>query len=315
MRRALLAGSLLVLAALAVAAPAGAGDDPRAAVPPTFRDVFEHADAVEVVSIDPKVHRAWGTGREDGDGGPLARWRTAVAEAEGVYGRVAVTDPTVRTAILAGLAAGVAHPGPSAACYDPRHAIVARRGDVTVTAHLCFACNTVVFLDAATATGRQASFGDPDGLQARLDGLLTAAKVPRARDLEAAAAKAGPRGPQLSAPFELFGLRPCEEIAFARFPAGQAPRKPARRAALSDQLYRGYARGGDPAPCFLPRHALVLAKGPRQVAVFLCFECSDATAIGPKTEGGRNLATFSDPGFLQARLDLILSASGPPAAR
>ncbi len=357
MRRSLLVCAFPLVSALAVLAgvaglagapSAGAGDDPARALPTTFRDVFQQADVVEVVSIDPNVHRAWGNGREDADGRPLARWLTAVAEAEGVYGRVAVTDATVRAALLSGLSAGVAKPGPRAACYDPRHAIVARRGDVTVAAHLCFMCNTVVFLDAATAAGQPEAFGDPAGLLARLDGLLKAAKVTLARDVEAAAAKAGPKGAQLSAPLELFGLGEPETLevygldpavyapfgyghlkgegtpyaqAMAMLAAGQGVRAKATvtrasaREALSDQLYAGYARGGDPAQCFLPRHALVMKAGAKEAVFFLCFECSYATAIGPKTEGGRNLPMFSDPGFLQTRLDLILSASAVPAAK
>ncbi len=87
------------------------------------------------------------------------------------------------------------------------------------------------------------------------------------------------------------------------------------RKALSDQLYRGYARGGDPAKCFNPRHALVLKTAAKEAVFFLCFECSYATALGPKTEGGRNMVTFSDPGHLRAKLDLILaSAPAAPAA-
>ena len=329
------------------AAPAARAEE---ALAPDVAAVLADADAFAVVSIDPKVHRPWGYGKEADDGRPLARWLEAVAGAEGVYGRVEVADGAERAAIGKALAAGRAAEGPAAGCYDPRHAIVARKGDVTVAIHLCFACHYAVILTADTAKGRLVSFQDVGGLKARLDGLLRAGKVALAEDMEKAeeAASRGEKGPQLSAPMELFGLSEPDTMevyglepsayddfgygeltgegtpyaqAMARLASGRGVKAKATvtrasaRKALSDQLYRGYARGGDPAKCFNPRHALVLKTAAKEAVFFLCFECSYATAIGPKTEGGRNLVTFSDPGHLKARLDLILaSAPAAPAA-
>ncbi len=333
------------LALLIGAAPVARAEE---ALAPDVAAVLADADAFAIVSIDPKVHRPWGYGKEADGGRPLARWLEAVAGAEGVYGRVEVAEAAERAAIAKALAAGRAAEGPVAGCYDPRHAIVARKGDVTVAIHLCFACHYAVILTADTAKGTLASFQDVGGLKARLDGLLRAGKVALAEDVEKAEAAAAERGkgPQLSAPMELFGLSEPDTLevyglepseyddfgygeakpegtpyaaAMAKLASGRGVKAKATvtrasaRKALSDQLYHGYARGGDPAKCFNPRHALVLKTAAKEAVFFLCFECSYATALGPKTEGGRNLVTFSDPGHLQARLDLIL-ASAPAAA-
>lgn len=344
MRRALGVGWFVGVTALGF----GAGAPARAEAPfsPTVTDVLTHAEAFFVVSLDPAVHRPWGYGKEADDGQPLARWLAAVADADGVYGRVAVDDPETRGELVKALVAGRSAAGPATGCYDPRHAIVARKGDVTVAVHLCFACNYAVVLDPTTTAGGLVDFHDVGGMKARLDALLVAGKIALAEDVAKAAEAAarGERGPQLSAPLELFGLTEPDTLevygldpeVYAPFGYGdpQGEGTPYERAttllaegrgvrakatitrasarkALGDAIYRGYARGGDPAKCFNPRHAVVLKTAAKQAVFFLCFECSYATAIGPKTEGGRNLVTFSDPGSLQAKLDLIL-ASAPP---
>lgn len=340
MRRSRLAWWLLSSLVVVGAAPIARAEE---ALPASVAEVLAGADAFAVVSIDPKVHRPWGYGKEADGGRPLERWLEAVAGAEGVYGRVEVAAAE-RAEIVKALEAGRAAEGPVAGCYDPRHAIVARKGDVTVAIQLCFECHYAVILEAGTAKGQMASFQDVAGLKARLDGLLRAGKVALAEDVEKeerAAAERG-KGPQLSAPMELFGLSEPDTMevyaldpseyddfgygepkaegtpyaaAMARLASGRGVKAKATvtrasaRKALSDQLYRGYARGGDPAKCFNPRHALVLKTAAKEAVFFLCFECSYATAIGPKTEGGRNMVTFSDPGHLQARLDLILAAA------
>ncbi len=341
MRRSRLAWWLLSSLVVVGAAPVARAEE---ALPASVAEVLAGAEAFAVVSIDPKVHRPWGYGKEADGGRPLARWLEAVAGAEGVYGRVEVAEAAERAAIMKALVAGREAKGPVAGCYDPRHAIVARKGDVTVAIQLCFECHYAVILAPDTAKGAMLDFQDVGGLKARLDGLLRTGKVALAEDVEKAerAAAEAPKGPQLSAPMELFGLSEPDTMevyaldpseyddfgygdpktdakpyaaAMERLASGRGVKAKATvtrasaRKALSDQLYRGYARGGDPAKCFNPRHALVLKTAAKEAVFFLCFECSYATALGPKTEGGRNLVTFSDPGHLQTKLDLILSTA------
>jgi hypothetical protein len=323
--------------------------DARAAdetIPAPFRAILEQADRLEVVSVDPEVHRSFGYGTEAAEPRPLERWLTALAETDGVFGRVTVSDAGERAAIVSALLDGVAHPQPAAACYDPRHALLARRGDATVVVHLCFACGALVLFDAATTDVRRVSIGDPAGLQQRLDALLLAAKVPLAREVE----KARPPKPDAAAlkravpprllallegadSVEVLGVDPGTYARFGGERAGGIPlvealsslaagkgvgaratltRATARKALLED-LARGLTSTGDPAHCYNPRHALVIAKGEERGVVFVCFECGYAVCLDADSSTGKTQA-FGDPGGLHARLDAILaSAPAKPA--
>lgn len=71
MRRSRLAWWLLSSLMVVGAAPVARAEE---ALPASVAEVLANADAFAVVSIDPKVHRPWGYGKEADDGRPLARW-------------------------------------------------------------------------------------------------------------------------------------------------------------------------------------------------------------------------------------------------
>lgn len=339
----------LALRALTLAATVAAlASAPAHAEPPTVADAVAGADDAALYALDPDVHRAWGRPRADGDRRTLADWTTAVAEAEGVVGRVALPAADL-AALAAALRAGREAPMPAAPTFQPRYGVKVRQGATTWAVLLCFGCGTAA---AVGAEGTHLVALDVGDLKARLDAALTAGKVPTPADLARDADGArGEKGRRLSAPLELFGLSEPEALevygvdpdVYRRFGTAELPgpaspmetalgslragtgvlrratvTRASARKALADALVRGYERGGDPAKCWIPRHALVLRAGPKTAVVFVCFECSWAVAFGPKTAGDAPLIGFSDPGRLAARLDLLLeggaAAAPAPAA-
>jgi ribosomal protein L7/L12 len=319
----------------------GSGAGESKGLPAGLRAVLAEAESLEVVSLDPNVHRGFGYGEGREAPEPLARWLVALAEADGVHGRVEVGDAATRRALLEGLEAGLAQPGPPAGCYDPRHALVARKGGVTVAVHLCFACNFALLLDPSTKEAQLTSLGDPKGLQARLNALLRAADVPLAPPI-GNEPELKPLAPEVplgawEAPdaLTLYGIdenvyrdvargdAPPSgtylEQALAKLDAGEGVKARAAltrvsaRAALLTALRRGLAMPGEPAECYNPRHAVVVTKGPERAVAFLCFECSYAVVAHPRTAAPNGLAAFGDPGRLQARLDMILAHAGAAA--
>ena len=295
------------------------------------------ADALEVVSLDPRVHQTFARGYGPAVNDPLARWLVALAEADGVHGRVLIADAAVRAALIDELATGPASASPATGCYEPRHAIVARKGDVTVAIHLCFQCDYALVLKATTTEANLVSYGGTAALKARLDGILRAAKIPLAEDLEKApSAGAMPVDPLL-APWiepdavEVYGI---DENAYRGFAEGEKPGDSAplplvhaalasgrgvkatvaltranARAAVVTGVARGLAADGDPAKCWNPRHAVAFTKGLRRVVVLLCFECNYAAILRDDSMRGVGRVSFRDVTRLQARLDLALAAA------
>jgi hypothetical protein len=319
----------------------GSGAGEPHGVPAGLRSALAEAERFEVVSLDPDVHRGFGYGEGREAPEPLARWLVALAEADGVHGRVAVSDAATRRALLDGLEAGLAQPGPPAGCYEPRHALVARKGDVTVAVHLCFACNFALLLDPTTKEAKLTSLGDPKGLQARLNALLRAADVPLAPPAgdEPKVEPVAPTVPLAAweAP-DALTLYAVDADAYRQVAHGDAPAgttyledalaklesgagvkakatitRPSARTALLTALRRGLAMPGEPAECYNPRHAVVVTKGTERAVALLCFECSYAVVADARSPVPNPVGPFGDPGRLQARLDLILAHA--PGAR
>jgi hypothetical protein len=134
------------------------------------RILLEDAPALEVYGLDPAAWRDAGyAGLLDPEA--LARAAERLGRGDGVTARRTVEDPGVRRRVVAEAYRDFAEPGPSAACFEPRHGVLAQIGDDRVVLLLCFECDAAVVLDASGA-GRYA-FGTPSSpLKALLDGLL-----------------------------------------------------------------------------------------------------------------------------------------------
>ncbi len=315
---------------------AGAGD---AAPLASSAEFLRTADALEVVSLDPGVHRSFARGYGPEVADPHARWLVALAEADGVHGRMTVTDAVTRAAIVDELAKGPPSAAPATGCYEPRHAVVARKGDATVAIHLCFQCQYALLLEASTTQAGLLSFGGTATLKVRLDDVLRVAKIPLAEDLEKdAAPKTVPVDPSLSpwnepdtvdfyaidenvyrgfAENSYVGDGAPLPISHAALASGRGVKasvaltRPGARNAVVSGIARGLAAVGDPAHCWNPRHAVVLTKGLRRVVVLLCFECSYAAVLRDDTARGMNRVSFRDVTRLQSHLDLALAAAPP----
>jgi hypothetical protein len=129
------------------------------------RQTLERAEVLEVAGVDPDAWRAYGyQGLMD----PEAKSKAlaAFARGEGVTRRGRIERAAERDEGLGLLYRSLVETRPPAACFDPRHVLVARAGTDSAVLLFCFACSYVVVLDEGGA-GRF-GLGD-DGLQAWLD--------------------------------------------------------------------------------------------------------------------------------------------------
>ena len=95
------------------------------------RDVLFAAAELELVAVDP----AWPTDESRADPTTLHGY--------GVRGRATVTDRDTRLELLEALgAAARENDGMVAACFNPRHAIIAHHGGKTAELIICFECLT-----------------------------------------------------------------------------------------------------------------------------------------------------------------------------
>ncbi|MHC5011859.1 MAG: hypothetical protein ACYTG6_13095 [Planctomycetota bacterium] len=139
------------------------------------RLMLEAPDELLLHSIVPATYRDFGyAGLVDPES--LDKALTLLGSAEGVHGTLAIEAPDERALLAGGLYASLAHPGPSAGCYDPRHAYVATRGGERVVVFFCFACSYVVVLDA-TGSARYTTGAAQEALKAYLNDRLRSAGI------------------------------------------------------------------------------------------------------------------------------------------
>lgn len=313
---------LATLAALLLACCGAPTSPTPTSLTPRAWEVLRAAPQLELLALDPDVHRDPHAG---GSGPALDAWEAAAREADGIHGRVLVAEPAQRRALLAALEAALAAPGAPALCYDPRHALRARHGGHTVVLHLCFACSGAVLLEDAVAEPLRVDLGDPAGLQAQLDALLDAARIPRDRGpWSARTAVKDADGPaagwQQAEVLEVLGLDPAAWAAAKGEGLSQrlahsvrqrvALQRPAARQAFLAQLRAGDDPDADVAASWAPRHALRVRHAAGEALVLLDLPAGWACWSDPSDEP---LMSFSDPGGLGSRLDLVLS--GAQAAR
>ncbi|MFM8980656.1 MAG: ribosomal protein L7/L12 [Planctomycetia bacterium] len=301
-----------------------------ASLTPGAWEVLQQAPQLELLALDPDVHR---DPRAGGTGPALAAWQAAAAEADGIHGCVRVEEAGARHALLAALEAALAAPGTPAECYDPRHALRARHGGRCVVLHLCFACGAAVLLEEGVAEPLRVDLGDPAGLQARLDALLDAARVPRDRGpWQARATAQGAPGPaaawQQAEVVEVLGLDPEAWRDAGVAPAGTTPdlrarlahsvrqrvvlQRPAARQAFLAQLRAGHDLDADFAAGWAPRQALRVRHAAGEALVLLDLDAGWALWT---LEADGMPVPFSDPGGLASRLHLVLEAAGDAAGQ
>jgi hypothetical protein len=117
----------------------------KAAFPGTDRDVLEQPESLELLSIHPYP---------DGDGKPANEKESF--QGYKVLGRAAVTEAAERRALVEAVYKGLNDRyGPAPACFNPRHALRAKKGEVTVDVVICYECETVQVHSKAHPDGRK----------------------------------------------------------------------------------------------------------------------------------------------------------------
>lgn len=120
----------IVVAALALglSGPPGRGDEPYSKLPAPASALLDGAEAIEILSIDPKGRPA-----EPGEG--FHGWR--------VLGRTTLRDPGTRKSVVAALRRGIAEAEGAAGCFEPRHGLRATKGDRSADFVICFSCRWI----------------------------------------------------------------------------------------------------------------------------------------------------------------------------
>ena len=114
--------------AFGLTGPTGWGDEPSGKLPGSATALLDEADAIEILSIDPKDHPS--RPEEDFHG-----WK--------VLGRTSIRDPEVRKRVVAASRRGIDEAGPVAACFEPRHGLRATKGARSVDLVICYACGWI----------------------------------------------------------------------------------------------------------------------------------------------------------------------------
>lgn len=110
-------------------APPGSADNPARELPRSVRAVLEQADSFEILALAPS-----------GVGGDMTD-ATALFHSWRVLGRSEVSSPEDRKRLLALIEQGLTQgDGRAAKCFNPRHAITAKRGAEIVDVVVCYEC-------------------------------------------------------------------------------------------------------------------------------------------------------------------------------
>ena len=100
--------------------------------PPEVRTLLEGAEVVEIFAIHPYPHEAEG---KPAPGEDFQGYK--------ILGRKKLESVEDRLRIVALIYEACAKPGPFAACFNPRHAVRAKRGEEIVELVICFECDTL----------------------------------------------------------------------------------------------------------------------------------------------------------------------------
>ena len=154
-------------------------DNPRVAeaLPADARAVLEAPDGMRIYAVDEEAFRSAGKPDDDAQT-PLTHALSMLRAPDGVKATTQLADLGECTRISGLVYQGLAEPAPPADCYNPRHAIIAGKGKETIVLVICFECNYIAVLTAATSARDLVSFHSPalkQLLGAKLDPIIRAA--------------------------------------------------------------------------------------------------------------------------------------------
>jgi hypothetical protein len=127
---------------VAVGLPSGRCDDSYDTLPPAASALLDEADAIELISLDPRERPA--KSEESFHG-----WK--------VLGRTDLRDAASRRAIVTSLERGIGQADKVAGCFEPRHGLRATKGDRSVDLAICFSCGWIEVHSGGTTSAVRTS--------------------------------------------------------------------------------------------------------------------------------------------------------------
>jgi hypothetical protein len=141
------------------------------------RGILEDPEVVTLYSVKPADFRKHGYRPRDEDWRSVEKLVEALGDGEGVLGSLVLEDRKQLGEIVGRVYRGFFDVDRVAGCFDPRHALVFRRGDVEVAALICFECHYLVVFNPHGGKVHMHGFIQAD-LETLLNGLLRAADIP-----------------------------------------------------------------------------------------------------------------------------------------
>ncbi len=141
------------------------------------RAVLENPEVVTLYSVKPADFRKHGYRPSGDDWRSVEKLVRALEEGEGVLGSLVLDDREQLGEIVGRMYRGFFDVRKVAGCFDPRHALVFRRGTVYVAALICFQCHYLVVFNPNGGRVRRNPFIQGD-LKTLLNGVLRAAEIP-----------------------------------------------------------------------------------------------------------------------------------------
>jgi hypothetical protein len=161
--RAVAAGVLGIILVLGRAR--ASSDDAYRTLPPDASALLDEAEAVELISIDPRD-------RPPKPDESFHGWK--------ILGRATIQKPQDRRAIVAALKRSVGEADKVAGCFEPRHGLRATKGGRVVDLVICFSCRWIEVHDGGTTSSVWIS----EAPKSAFNKALREAHVPLAQDVE-----------------------------------------------------------------------------------------------------------------------------------
>ncbi len=143
----------------------GHSSDEHDQLPSAASRLLDEADAIELISLDPRERLAQ-------PGESFHGWK--------VLGRAAIGDAAKRRAIIASLKRAIGSADEVAGCFEPRHGLRATKGGKSLDLVICFSCRWV----EVQFEGRASSIRIADSPKSAFNKALREAGVKLAQDVE-----------------------------------------------------------------------------------------------------------------------------------
>ncbi|HEY2159075.1 MAG TPA: hypothetical protein VGH33_25835 [Isosphaeraceae bacterium] len=145
--------------------PPGRREDSHDKLPPAASVLLDEADAVELISLEPRDRPA--NSEESFHG-----WK--------VLGRGDLRDPASRRAIITSVKRGIGAADKVAGCFEPRHGLRATKGDRSADLVICFSCGWI----EVHSEGKTSSVWTSDSPKEAFNKALRDAGATLAQDVE-----------------------------------------------------------------------------------------------------------------------------------